>query len=31
MEKEIIDLIKNKYKSKKYICLHEPVFRENEI
>jgi perosamine synthetase len=30
MEKEIINFIKNKYKSKKYICLHEPVFKGNE-
>ena len=30
MEKEVINFIKNKYKSKKYICLHEPVFNGNE-
>ena len=30
MEKELINFIKNKYKSKKYICLHEPVFNGNE-
>ena len=30
MEKEVIHFIKNKYKSKKYICLHEPVFNGNE-
>ena len=30
MEKEVINFIKNIYKSKKYICLHEPVFNGNE-
>ena len=30
MEKEIINFIKNKYKSKKNIYLHEPVFNGNE-
>ena len=30
MEKELINFIKNRYKSKKYICLHEPVFNGNE-
>ena len=30
MEKELINFIKNKYKSKKYICLHEPIFNGNE-
>ena len=30
MEKEVINFIKNKYTSKKYICLHEPVFNGNE-
>ena len=30
MYKEIIELIKTKYNSDNYICLHEPVFRGNE-
>ena len=30
MQKKLINLIKNKYDSKEFICLHEPVFRGNE-
>ena len=30
MFKDIIELIKTKYNSDNYICLHEPVFRGNE-
>lgn len=30
MNKEIIDFIKNKFNSKDFISLHEPVFRGNE-
>ena len=30
MQKKLINLIRNKYSSKEFICLHEPVFRGNE-
>ena len=30
MQKKLINLIRNKYNSKEFICLHEPVFRGNE-